>query len=138
MFVAKQATERNVNQKATTMQQLNELLEQANEKCGNYSKLAEMLGVSRMLVSQWKTGAKPCPPEEQARIAEIAGFDPVEALVNAVIERHAGTPKGEALCRVLRRQRGQNKKPPEAIQGAGVGGNGGIRTLDEALHPILP
>lgn len=83
------------------MQQLNELLEQANEKCGNYSKLAEMLGVSRMLVSQWKTGAKPCPPEEQARIANLMGLNPVEALINAVLERHAGTAKGDELGRVL-------------------------------------
>lgn len=91
-----------------------------------------------MTVNNWKSGAKPCPPEDQARIADLVGLDPVEVLVNAVLERHAGTPKGEALCRVLRRQRGQNKKPPELLQGAGFGGNGGIRTLDEALHPILP
>ena len=122
------------------MQQAEILLEQGAEKCGNYSRLAEVLGVSRMLVSQWKSGAKPCPPEDQARIADLVGLDPVEALVNAHIERHAGTPKGEALCRTLGRWLPRKQKAPDLHQGlcVGVGGNGGIRTLDEALHPILP
>ena len=77
------------------------------------------------MVSMWKNGAKPCPPEDQARIADLVGLDPVETLVNAVLERHAGTAKGAALLRVLKKEGGQNKKPPELRQGADViGGNG--------------
>ncbi|MBX9935735.1 MAG: helix-turn-helix domain-containing protein [Burkholderiaceae bacterium] len=104
--------------------QITELISKASAITGSDYALAAQLGVPRQMVSMWKKEARPCPPEEQARIADIAGFDPVEALVNAVLERHAGTPKGEALCRVLKRQRGQNKKPPELLQGASVGGNG--------------
>ncbi len=94
------------------MQQEISLLEQAAEKYGNYSRLAEELGVSRMLVSQWKSGAKPCPPEEQARLAELVGLDPLAALVGAVLERHAGTPKGDALCRMLGKFAGKSKNAP--------------------------
>lgn len=83
------------------------------------------------MVSMWKNGAKPCPPEDQARIADLVGLDPVETLVNAVLERHAGTAKGAALLRVLKKEGGQNKKPPELRQGADViGGNGTIRTTE--------
>ncbi len=104
--------------------QIAELISKASAITGSDYALATRLGVPRQMVSMWKNEARPCPPEEQARIADIAGFDPVDALINAVLERHAGTPKGEALCRVLKRQRGQNKKPPESLQGAGFGGNG--------------
>lgn len=74
------------------------LISQAIEKTGSGAKLAEALGVPQPMVSMWKSGAKPCPPEDQARIAAILGADPREALVYAVLERHAGTPKGEALA----------------------------------------
>lgn len=101
------------------MNQLPELLSQASGICGNDSRLAERLGVSRHTVCQWKIGAKPCPPEDQARLARIAGLDPLQALVFAHIERHAGTPKGAALADVFGEFLPQaidmttNKKAPE-------------------------
>lgn len=95
--------------------QVSELISQASEKAGSGAKLAELLGVPAPMVSMWRKGAKPCPPEEQARIAELAGFDPLEALVGAVLERHAGTPKGEALCRMLGKWAPKQKAPSEVL-----------------------
>lgn len=83
------------------MSQIPELIQRASTLCGSDNKLATALGVSRMTVSQWKTGAKPCPPEEQASIAAIAGLDPVKVLVRAHLERHEGTAKGDRLMKVL-------------------------------------
>lgn len=104
---------------------ITDLISQACEKVGNSTRLAEVLDVPQPAISMWKKGTRPCPPEEQARIAELIGLDPIEALINAVLERHAGTAKGEALSQMLKRQ---NKKPPEFLQGANFGGNGRYRT----------
>ena len=114
-----------------------ELITQASDVLGSDSALAARLEVPRQMVSMWKKGAKPCPPEDQARIAAVLGLDPVEALVGAVLERHEGTPKGAALADLFCDWKSRKKKAPDNA-GARFGGNGGIRTLDEALHPILP
>lgn len=94
-----------------------DLISQAIEKTGSGAKLAEVLGVPQPMVSMWKSGAKPCPPEDQARIAAILGADPKEALVSAVLERHAGTPKGEALALLF----AGNDHPPPKLKKAGSG-----------------
>ena len=95
-----------------------ELIGQASNFLGSDSALAARLEVPRQMVSMWKTGAKPCPPEDQARIAELVGLDPLEALVGAVLERHAGTPKGDALCRVLGKWAPRTQKAPDIAPGA--------------------
>ena len=117
--------------------QITTLISQASEKLGSDNALAMRLGVPRQMISMWKNGARPCPPEDQARIAAVLGLDPVEALVGAVLERHEGTPKGAALADLFCDWKSRKKKAPDNA-GARFGGNGGIRTLDEALHPILP
>ena len=95
-----------------------ELITQACEKVGSSTKLAELLEVPQPAISMWKNGSRPCPPEDQARIAELVGLDPLEALVGAVLERHAGTPKGEALCRVLGKWAPRTQKAPDIAPGA--------------------
>ena len=94
-----------------------DLISQAIEKTGSGAKLAEVLGVPQPMVSMWKSGAKPCPPEDQARIAAILGADPKEALVSAVLERHAGTPKGAALAALFS---GCEHPPPTAKKPGGA------------------
>lgn len=83
------------------MSQLPELLERALSVAGSQAELARTLKVPASHVTMWKTGAKPCPPEDQARIGAIAGLDPVQTLVRAHIERHEGTEKGDQLAKVL-------------------------------------
>ena len=83
------------------------------------SKMAEELDVPHTRISEWKKGK--CMPgsSEIAYFALEAGLDVMDTI--AAIE----SEKKPALSRVWER--------------AGLtGGNGGIRTLDEALHPILP
>lgn len=83
------------------MNQIPELIDKALEKTGTVSALGKALGIPPAMVSMWKSGAKPCPPEDQARIAAVAGIDPIQTLVRAHIEKHEGTEKGDQLARVL-------------------------------------
>lgn len=87
--------------KGNVMSQLPELIERALVVSGSQAELARTLKVPPSHVTMWKTGAKPCPPEDQARIGAIAGLDPVQTLVRAHIEKHEGTEKGDQLARVL-------------------------------------
>lgn len=83
------------------MTQVPELLTRASEAVGSQTEVAKLLKVPPQMLSMWKSGAKPCPPEDQARLAAIAGIDPVQTLVRAHIEKHEGTEKGDQLARVL-------------------------------------
>lgn len=77
-------------------------------------------------------------PAIAGALAEEMGEDPEKWMVIAALESDKDSAcKSRMIARIGTRW-GQNKKPPELLQGASVGGNGGIRTLDEALHPILP
>jgi hypothetical protein len=80
---------------------LNELIDKAAEIAGSDNKLALRLGVSRQLVSNWRHGLKTCTPEDWALLAYIAGLDAEEALIRAVVAKHADTPKGERLLTAL-------------------------------------
>lgn len=77
------------------------LIDAASEKVGGQNKMARSIGYTRSEVSQWHTGKRACPVEAQALMAHIAGLDPQEVLAYALIERHAGTPKGEQLLTAL-------------------------------------
>lgn len=83
------------------MTQIAELISQASKATGSDSATARDLGIPAQMVYMWKSGRKPCPPEDQAQLAHIAGLDPVQALIRAHLERHEGTPKGERLFSAL-------------------------------------
>lgn len=83
------------------MQTVPDLITQASKVTGSDSATARALGIPPQMVSMWKRGTKTCPPEDQAQLAALAGFDPVQALCRGHIERHAGTKKGENLSRLL-------------------------------------
>lgn len=83
------------------MSQVPELIERALAVAGSQAELARMLKVAPPHITLWKKEEKPCPPEDQARLAAIAGIDPVQTLVRAHIEKHEGTEKGDQLARVL-------------------------------------
>jgi len=83
------------------MTQILDLINKASQKTGGDSATARLLGTTPQVIYMWKTGRKPCPPEDQAQLAGIAGFDPVQALIRAHLERHEGTAKGEKLFTLL-------------------------------------
>lgn len=89
------------------MSRINELLDAAERVTGSDYKTAQLLGKPRQEISNWRHGHKNAQPEDHALVAAIAGLDAEEALVRAVIAKHADTPKGErllsALGNVLRR-----------------------------------
>jgi hypothetical protein len=77
------------------------LIEKAAAIAGSEYKLAQLLGVGRQVVSDWKHGRRTCTPEDWALLAYVAGLDPEEALIRAVVAKHADTPKGERLVTAL-------------------------------------
>lgn len=86
---------------------LTALLDRAKEKTGSDYKTAKLLGITPQQVSDMRHGRLNAQPEDHALIAAVAGLDAEEALVRAVLEKHANKPKGErllsALGNVLRR-----------------------------------
>jgi len=77
------------------------LVTQAAKAAGTAAEVARRLGVSPQTLAHWKSGTVPCPPEEQANLAAIAGLDPIRYLCLAHLQRHQGTAKGERLRKVL-------------------------------------
>ncbi|MGY8590819.1 helix-turn-helix domain-containing protein [Paracidovorax citrulli] len=83
------------------LEELNSLIDKAAEVAGSDYKLAQTLGVSRQIVSNWRHGHKTATPEDQALLAGIAGLDPVATMARAMVWKHEGTAKGDRLMRVL-------------------------------------
>lgn len=106
---------------------LNLLIDAASAIAGNDSKLAALLGQHRSKVSDWRRGTQDCPPEDQALMASIAGYDAVQTLIRATVEKHEGKPKGDLLMKVL-------GKPSLAI--GGVAGFAGAVAL--AIFSMVP
>ena len=77
------------------------LIEEASKKAGSDTKLADLIGQPRQRISGWRHGHKDCPPEDQALMAAVAGFDPMATLARAVVNKHEGKKKGDLLMKVL-------------------------------------
>lgn len=97
---------------------LQKLIERAAEKTGSRYQIAKQLGVSANLVNDWYKGRVPCQPADQARIADLAGENAVDALVEATLEKHEGTPRGEQLKAALKKWSAQ----AGAVSGSGLAG----------------
>lgn len=67
--------------------QLITLIEKAAQIAGSDYRLAQILGVERTAVSNWRHGQRPCPVDLRAVMASIAGEDPQEELLEAIGER---------------------------------------------------
>lgn len=79
------------------------MIQAAAAKAGNESKLAAMLDETRHHVSSWKHGKRTCPMEAQVLMAAIAGRDIETVMREALLERNAGTARGEKLEAVLKK-----------------------------------
>jgi len=80
---------------------LDQLIDRAKAKTGSDYATAKALGVSRMTVSNWRHGKKPCSAPDVALLAEVAGLEPDKWLMRATVTQHEGTPKGDKLMRAL-------------------------------------
>ena len=81
--------------------ELLDLIDRASNALGSEYKLAKTMGISTGNISDWKAGRKRCTPEDWALMAYLCGLDPEEALIRAVLEKHTGSKKGEALMSAL-------------------------------------
>lgn len=79
-----------------------ELIDRASSATGSDYALAKQLGTSRQTVSDWRHGRKTCPPDMRARLAEIAGLDPVDAALYALAES-LSEQRRHGLTETLRR-----------------------------------
>lgn len=77
------------------------LIDKAIEICGSAAELARRLQVDRAEVTKLRQGKRPLSPEMAAEIADIAGEDARQAVIDAVIERNAETRKGPVLREIL-------------------------------------
>ena len=80
---------------------INALLDAAKAKTGSDRQTAKLLDRSNQEISDMRHGRLNAQPEDHALIAAIGGLDAEEALVRAVIAKHADKPKGEKLLSVL-------------------------------------
>lgn len=64
---------------------LNLTIEKAAAVVGSQTKLAEVLGVARPHISNWKKGTRACTIEKRIQLAEIAGDDPQRAIIEGLI-----------------------------------------------------
>lgn len=88
----------------TKMQDLKELqtlIDKAAEKFKSEAELARAIGATPQNLNGWKKGTRPCPPEDVALMAAVAGMDATTWLARAVVQKHEGTAKGDQLMRVL-------------------------------------
>ena len=97
------------------------LIDKAKEKSQmTLGQLAAEMGIAQSNFSNWKKGDHTPSPAHTAFLAKLAGVDPLMAIAEIEAEKK---PTSENLW---------------VAAGVKLGGDGGIRTLDAALHRILP
>lgn len=86
------------------MQEINDLktlIDTASKACKGDAALARAIGAQKQHVCAWKKGTRPCPPEDVALMAAVAGLDSTAWLARAIVQKHEGTTKGDQLMRAL-------------------------------------
>lgn len=114
------------------MSTIETLLNAAATKSGSDYKTAKMLGLTPQLICDWRAGRKNAQPEDHALVAALAGFDAEEAMVRAMLAKHANTPKGERLLSVLGNVLRRTGAAATLLLFASVG-SGTTRPIYEAL-----
>lgn len=74
-------------------QRINYLISAASAQVGNDAQLAEKLGTSRQVLSDWRHGRKSPSVAVQADLAAIGGGDPAKVVLYALIEDAEGERK---------------------------------------------
>ena len=83
------------------MQQVQPLIDKAAKVCGSDSKLAERMGVHRVVISEMRAGKRTISPATAAELADIAGDDAREAAISAILESARGTRRESVLRAIL-------------------------------------
>lgn len=126
-----------IDKKGIDMQELAELIDRASAVAGSDSKLAKLIDAHQPHISQWRSGAKPCPPGDVALMAEIAGLDPDEWMTRAVMAKYEGTPKGEKLMRALKVGRATAESDGDPARAALESMAGQLDDMPEVKQGIL-
>ena len=99
---------------------------------------AKLLGMTQSAISVLRVRESTLSDETSFNVATSLGINPAIVLVDQSIERAKTETARRAWAEVINVLIGNEKAQHLAGLRLGIGGNGGIRTLDEALHPILP
>lgn len=83
------------------MQSGQTLIDKASNVCGSDSKLAERMGVHRVVIAEMRNGKRAISPATAAELADIAGDDAREAAIAAIIEGAKGTRRESTLRNIL-------------------------------------
>lgn len=82
------------------MQEIKTLIDKASKVCGSDKHLAERMGIQPTVISMLRKD-RTITPETAAELAAIAGENPREAAISAIIERAKGSRRGEVLKAIL-------------------------------------
>lgn len=77
------------------------LIDKAIKNCGSSAELARKLEMYPADISNLRSGKRALSPEIAAEIAEIAGEDARQAVIDAIIERNMANKKGPILSAIL-------------------------------------
>lgn len=126
---------------------LRETIERAADVAGSQKNLAALIGEKDSHISAFKNGTRYCGYKKRAAIAAIAGENVARAMLEAIAEDLSEDVPYELEAKLAfeailtafpPETDAPTKNGPKKGPSKRTGGNGGIRTLDEALHPILP
>lgn len=85
----------------TSLTDVNVLMDMAKSIAGSDYKVAKMIGATPQQLSDWRYGRKAVSPEDQALMAAVAGLNPEQVALRALVMKHEGTAKGDRLMKVL-------------------------------------
>lgn len=77
------------------------LIDKAVEVCGSQAELARRMGIFPADVHNMQANKRPISPETAAELADIAGDDARQAVIDAIIIRNATNRRGAHLKEIL-------------------------------------
>lgn len=83
------------------MEEVQTLIDSAAKVCGSRYKLSKRIDVAQSHLSEMASGKRGIPPRVAAKLADVAGLDPRDALVIATIEREKDPAERAALTAIF-------------------------------------
>ena len=115
----------------SNLDKLCQLIESAAEVAGGQNQLARLIGEDPGSLANMKKGKRPANWRVRGKLRVILGESPEHAFMAAMAED------------LEQSENADEKKAADGFRTilaafSDAGGDGGIRTLDEAINPILP